>query len=132
MTNLKRPVVFNYDFQRVIGFSTIEDDGTLSLKITDPEVVALVKYEREQIIKALSVSPSSAVPAAKATPKTTLKDFPDELVKALEEVDRNARAYGFEIGKGQDLSEEIFTSDDNPFMDTNWRELIEAKKYTWK
>ncbi len=42
----------------------------------------------------------------------------------LDEIDRNARAYGFEIGRGQALAERIESSEDNPFLDPNWRDLI--------
>lgn len=39
-----------------------------------------------------------------------------------EEIDRNARAYGFEIGRGHPLAEKLEkTSPDNPFLDKNWR-----------
>lgn len=40
----------------------------------------------------------------------------------LEELDRNARAYGFEIGRGQRTdSDQIDSSPDNPFLDPDWR-----------
>lgn len=42
----------------------------------------------------------------------------------LEEVDRSARAYGWEIGQGKSLAEIVDMSDDNPFKDSNWRERI--------
>ena len=42
----------------------------------------------------------------------------------LSEVDRAARAYGWEIGRGQSLAEQVETSPDNPFMDPNWRDRI--------
>lgn len=39
-----------------------------------------------------------------------------------EEVDRNARAYGWEIGRGHPLVEQIeSTSEDNPFLSPDWR-----------
>lgn len=44
----------------------------------------------------------------------------------LEEIDRNARAYGWEVGKGRPVTGEILmTSSDNPFLDPNWRENIQ-------
>lgn len=46
---------------------------------------------------------------------------PPELI----ELDRQARAYGWEIGHGQPLGKEINTSEDNPFMDPNWRDHID-------
>ncbi len=51
---------------------------------------------------------------------------PDEPSEGdIEEVDRNARAYGFEIGKGHPLTHMILsTSPDNPFMQPGWREMI--------
>lgn len=45
----------------------------------------------------------------------------------LEEIDRQARAYGFEIGRGKPLDVVVSTSDDNPFMEKNWRCQIEGK-----
>ena len=44
----------------------------------------------------------------------------------LEEVDRNARAYGWEVGRGHKLTADIKqTSPDNPFRHSNWRDFIE-------
>ena len=37
------------------------------------------------------------------------------------EVDRVARAYGYEIGRGHPLTETVKASEDNPFLDPNWR-----------
>lgn len=42
----------------------------------------------------------------------------------MDEFDRAARAYGWEVGRGHPLTEQITTSDDNPFMDPNWRKDI--------
>lgn len=42
----------------------------------------------------------------------------------LEEIDRNARAYGFEVGRGKDPKGVIHTSPDNPFMDKGWKDNI--------
>lgn len=46
-------------------------------------------------------------------------------VTVLAEADRNARAYGFEIGRGLPL-EAVATqlSEDNPFIDLNWRDKL--------
>lgn len=46
--------------------------------------------------------------------------------RRLEEIDRNARAYGWAVGRGQPLAEQIESGDDNPFHDPDWRERIEA------
>jgi hypothetical protein len=41
------------------------------------------------------------------------------------EIDRQARAYGFEIGRGHKLTNQIDTiSEDNPFRNVNWRNNI--------
>lgn len=45
----------------------------------------------------------------------------------LSEVDRCARAYGFEIGRGRAISTSLDVSDDNPFLDPNWREHVVAE-----
>lgn len=44
----------------------------------------------------------------------------------LAEIDRNARAYGFEIGRGKPLAVRIDTSEDNPFLEKNWHKLVES------
>lgn len=42
-----------------------------------------------------------------------------------EEVDRNARAYGWEVGKHGKLVEITSLSPENPFADPNWRDKVE-------
>lgn len=42
----------------------------------------------------------------------------------VEEIDRNARAYGWEIGRGQMLGVQVDTTENNPFMERNWRDAI--------
>lgn len=50
----------------------------------------------------------------------------DALVKDsyIMEVDRNARAYGWEIGRGSEIKPMIQMTDDNPFENPDWRERI--------
>jgi hypothetical protein len=43
------------------------------------------------------------------------------------EIDRNARAYGYEVGRGKSLAKGVETSEDNPFLDLNWRDHVEAE-----
>ena len=45
-----------------------------------------------------------------------------QLQPHLDEMDRNARAYGWEIGKGAPMLDEMTFSEDNPFMNPDWRE----------
>lgn len=43
----------------------------------------------------------------------------------FKDADRNARAYGWEVGHGQPLTEQINgLSDDNPFLDDNWKDKV--------
>jgi hypothetical protein len=42
----------------------------------------------------------------------------------LESIDRNARAYGWEIGRGQALSTQVDVTEGNPFMDTGWKASV--------
>jgi len=43
----------------------------------------------------------------------------------LEEMDRNARAYGWEVGHGQTLASRIeHISEENPFQDPEWRHRV--------
>ena len=39
----------------------------------------------------------------------------------LESIERNARAYGFEIGRGRSHAEAMEPSEDNPFLVKDWR-----------
>lgn len=48
----------------------------------------------------------------------------------LEEIDRNARAYGYEIGRGAPLVAVVESSDDNPFLDPNWRGQVDGDTKT--
>lgn len=50
--------------------------------------------------------------------KRTLKRDP----AIIEAYDRQARAYGWEIGAGHPMAEKIESSLNNPFLDPNWRE----------
>lgn len=43
--------------------------------------------------------------------------------------DRNARAYGWEIGHGQELQPVVEASEDNPFKEPEWRKPIEENCY---
>lgn len=52
-------------------------------------------------------------------------DYVSMTREQLDELDRNARAYGFEIGRGHELVEVIDIdqlSEDNPFLDKNWKQ----------
>lgn len=44
--------------------------------------------------------------------------------KGVEEIDRNARAYGWEVGQGRVMRYEMDFSSGNPFMDPHWRSRI--------
>lgn len=47
------------------------------------------------------------------------------LFELIAEIDRNARAYGWEVGHGHPLTEKIeSTTPGNPFMDPDWRAHI--------
>ena len=51
----------------------------------------------------------------------------DKVVVDIEEIDRNARAYGYEIGRGQPIAKTIETSEDNPFLDKDWKSKISGE-----
>lgn len=42
--------------------------------------------------------------------------------ESVSEIDRCARAYGWEVGRGERIEEVITTHPVNPFMNPNWRE----------
>ena len=52
----------------------------------------------------------------------------DALAPMLDEMDRNARAYGWEIGRGREVVTNVEFSDDNPFKDPNWRDNMKEEK----
>lgn len=45
----------------------------------------------------------------------------------IAEIDRCARAYGFEVGRGQPLANTVTTSPGNPFLDPEWRSRLEEQ-----
>lgn len=47
-------------------------------------------------------------------------------LEQLAELDRVARAYGFEVGRGKPLAPSIDSSEDNPFLDPNWRDQVKV------
>jgi hypothetical protein len=52
-------------------------------------------------------------------------DCASALYAMLPEIDRNARAHGWECGhSGELLAGPGFTSEDNPFIDPNWRDRL--------
>lgn len=51
----------------------------------------------------------------------------DTVLAIVDEIDRNARAYGWSVGQGAPLTEVLVdVSDANPFLDPNWRERVQA------
>lgn len=42
----------------------------------------------------------------------------------VEEIDRNARAYGWSVGMGAPMAATIHDNTDNPFLDPRWRDHI--------
>ena len=61
----------------------------------------------------------SKVISVKDDPKILTSSFNFE---ELGELDRNARAYGFEIGRGKKMEDVVSSSDDNPFLHKDWAE----------
>ena len=50
----------------------------------------------------------------------------DMLAPLMDEADRNARAYGWEIGHGSPLVPILDFSPENPFTDPNWRDNVRS------
>lgn len=92
-------------------------DGTdrlvdVELEITDPDMITKINMGQ---IKDLSLDLKPALPVLNAWGSHNLAD-------------RNARAYGFEIGRGVKLATQIVISEDNPFMNQDWRDNIIKKE----
>jgi hypothetical protein len=56
----KVPVVWGYDAQELIGSSVVGFDGMVHIKISDPNIIDVVKRD---LLKGISISPSPATPA---------------------------------------------------------------------
>jgi len=52
---------------------------------------------------------------------TTVADALAAVATKLDSVDRNARAYGWAVGRGHPLTSTIDGDDTNPFLDPDWR-----------
>ena len=106
------PVTLNFDMTKPIGTAKVFEDKhgiRVEMKIHDTGAQAILRGED---LRHLSINTAHLV-----------RD------KELEEIDRNARAYGYEIGRGHPLVNKIeAVSDDNPFMDTDWKE----RKLPWQ
>lgn len=49
------------------------------------------------------------------------------VLRSVEEIDRNARAYGWEVGRGHLMVDKMADCDPaNPFLDSNWREHVQS------
>lgn len=100
-----------------------------------------VDYIQVHVLQPLSVRQTRAfvgdwvLPASVGHKVYTQKAFAQRFNSAFEvtdgdltmESDRLARAYGFEVGRGQRLAEVIENiSDDNPFMNPDWRSAVNS------
>jgi len=55
----------------------------------------------------------------------TYAEVTEDEFNELFEIDRNARAYGFEVGRGHPLVKDVLKlSPDNPFLQKDWAEMI--------
>lgn len=52
------------------------------------------------------------------------------MAKDIREIDRNARAYGFEIGRGRPVQDVVASSPDNPFLDPDWASDLDGGEIT--
>lgn len=50
-----------------------------------------------------------------------------QLAPIIDNIDRNARAYGWEIGRGHTLTATITSHEPNPFHDPDWRLNVENR-----
>jgi hypothetical protein len=48
-----------------------------------------------------------------------------EVQRKLEEMDRSARAYGWEIGRGKPMTRHMTLSPDNPFRNKDWEKVFD-------
>lgn len=98
-----------------------------------PEDVALSKDDRASITALFHAHADEYEVGVSELIPPDLFDLIEALVDAhvarsraqVEEIDRNARAYGWEVGRGHPLTEQLNTVESaNPFLDKNWREQI--------
>ena len=41
---IKVPIIFNYNYYDLVGQATIQDDGAVTLTITDPRVISAIRF----------------------------------------------------------------------------------------
>lgn len=58
----KVPLIWNFDYAGVIGHATIQEDGTAVVTVTDPDLVARIKKDREDTPIAFNTGFSPATP----------------------------------------------------------------------
>lgn len=99
------PLVVYLDGERkIIGDADVLEDGTASFIVRDADIVEKLHNIEHNAFSIVS--------------------FGD-----MEEADRCARAYGYEIGKGRSLAEHLVeVSDDNPFMYRDWKDAFKNKE----
>lgn len=103
---------------------------TIELRDTVDGVVGEINFEM------LNANPVSSTALFKHLISPSLRANPydpaiygvglsNEGLRMVDEIDRNARAYGYEIGKGHSLAKHIpATSLTNPFLDADWKKRL--------
>jgi hypothetical protein len=104
--------------------------GNAELRSTPDGLVAHVEIQDASVVpeSATALDKGLITPSLRANPYEPAiygMGLSDEGRRMIDEVDRNARAYGFEIGRGHPLTRYIpATSMANPFLDPRWRDRI--------
>lgn len=65
MNKLPIPVIWNFDYDTVIGNATTNDDGSVTITILDQTLVEIIKGDQERILKGLTISPTPSKPKDK-------------------------------------------------------------------
>ena len=61
------PVIWNYSFQSLLGGAQVEENGDVTIRLTDPEIVSYIKKEKLDNIRAITLTPTPAIPKVEET-----------------------------------------------------------------
>ena len=75
MDDKRVPVIFDYDFDMMVGYADIKEDGTAHFVLTDPRIVDAIKADRADLIRGLTLHRVAAVHKP-FTNFTTHRDIP--------------------------------------------------------
>jgi hypothetical protein len=115
------------DGQRVVGEIKVYEDGHIYGTISNREIVAAIQElpSGAFVLTAEPAVPKTAEPIPQMVTSADVEADGGYFSKEdLESICRNARAYAWEVGHGQEMTPRLSTTPGNPFLDPEWRNHI--------